>query len=700
MTPPQPSPRACGERAAGRPATRRAIAVALATLLACGLALAALSPAAAAVPVTAERSSSPALPQVFDVSASSRLTIQGHGFGNGIGLSQWGAQGAASEHRTGSAILRFYYPHTVTTHVGDPTIRVLVSGTSGSGLDVAPAAGLVATDAATGDSVALPVAGASRYRVVSRALGLLVQVLRTGHTGWTTLALTGRHGKRDHVGGPVTFSSTAPSLELLYSGGGGEAYQGRLVAARTGPGSLDAIDALPLQEYVAGVVPHESDPSWLPAALQAQAVAARTYALYEADSTPAGQPYQICSTTYCQVYMGVALVSPSGARTPLQYASTTAATRATAGQVRTYAGAPIYAGYGASDGGWTVGDGTPYLVAKADPYDGIEAGSENTWSLPIAATSFAADFGLGSLSEIRVLSRDGHGDWGGRVGSVDIEGATSSGARRTVATTGAGVAGALGLMSTWWNVGLVADSALTARSTAPSLYTRPGPASEVLTATFRDNGTTSWILSQLRLGASGPGARAVTNGAPAPVDLTRPRAAVALPGDSVRVSVRVERAALPAGSHPLTGRLTTGSGTFGGPVHWPLRVTTAVLAASEVGTPATVRVGSDGTTSVTLGFRNTGNIPWPAHAYVRLGLALPHVRVDPLRGPGWLLPRRPGPLKPSGTLPATRPGALATVTFHLAGNGHRAGSLTDAFQPVWDGVAWFGPVVVLTVDVT
>jgi SpoIID/LytB domain protein len=675
--------------------------VALLAILAGGLAAAATPPA----PSTARPAD--ALPQVVDVPASSTLTVEGHGFGNGIGLSQWGAEGAASRHASATAILDFYYPHTVTTRVADRTIRVLVDSTAAGLLEVAPAAGLVATDAASGASVPLPTTGAHAYRVASVSGGLLVQEQRTGHPGWTTLTLRANGKARELVAGPVTLAATAPSLVLLDTAGGGEAYQGRLIAARTGTGTLDAVDALPLEDYVAGVVPHEADPSWLPAALQAQAVAARTYALYEVRQTPPGQPYQICSTDFCQVYEGVALVAADGTRTPLQYASTTAATTATAGEIRTYQGQPIYAGYGASDGGWTVADGVAYLPAKADPYDGIEPGSETSWSVPVAASTLAADFGLHSLTQVRVLSRDGHGAWGGRVGNVDLVGATSSGAPSTVATTGSGVAGALGLMSTWWNVG-VDDSALSARSPAPSLYTRPGPDTETLTATFRNTGTTDWDLAALAVATSGPGARAVVAGAAPPVDLTHPGATAAVPGDSVEVSVRVDTAAFAAGSYPLDGRLSDGSGPFGATVRWPVRVATAVLAAVQVGPAPNVTVSPDGTDSVTLTFRNTGNVAWPAGALVRLGLADPHVRTDPLRGPGWLLPRRPGVLDPVASAAApgatppttTPPGGTATITFALAGNGLPAGSRTDAFQPVWDGVRWFGPVVVLTVDVT
>ncbi len=84
---------------------------------------------------------------------------------------------------------------------------------------------------------------------------------------------------------------------------------------------------VPLEDYVKGVVPNEVPPSWPAAALQAQAVAARTYGV--ARFLAYGY---ICTTSACQVY------DPTN-----RWPSTDAAVDATAGQVLTANGSIIWA---------------------------------------------------------------------------------------------------------------------------------------------------------------------------------------------------------------------------------------------------------------------------------------------------------------------------------------------------------------------
>ena len=63
---------------------------------------------------------------------------------------------------------------------------------------------------------------------------------------------------------------------------------------------------LTLESYLKGVVPLEMPATWTPAAVRAQAVAARTYAAYER----AHRTGPMCDTTSCQVYGGYAAEHP------------------------------------------------------------------------------------------------------------------------------------------------------------------------------------------------------------------------------------------------------------------------------------------------------------------------------------------------------------------------------------------------------
>jgi len=74
---------------------------------------------------------------------------------------------------------------------------------------------------------------------------------------------------------------------------------------------LRVVNYVSLESYLRSVVPSESPSSWRRAALQAQAVAARTYAMWRRAYGNLGYA-DICDTTACQVYHGLRLLDPSG----------------------------------------------------------------------------------------------------------------------------------------------------------------------------------------------------------------------------------------------------------------------------------------------------------------------------------------------------------------------------------------------------
>ena len=132
-------------------------------------------------------------------------------------------------------------------------------------------------------------------------------------------------------------------------------YRGSLRSLRPSSGSRsrDTVNVLRLDDYLKGVVPREMPASWSPAAVQAQAIAARTYAAYER-AHPLTDTYQICDTTSCQVYGGYSSEHPDS----------NAAIEATAGKIQTYGGDPAFTQFSSSSGGWTSAGSVPYLVAK------------------------------------------------------------------------------------------------------------------------------------------------------------------------------------------------------------------------------------------------------------------------------------------------------------------------------------------------
>src|SRR5690606_15323622 len=130
-------------------------------------------------------------------------------------------------------------------------------------------------------------------------------------------------------------------------------------------------------EYLKSVLPAEMPPSWHREANRAQAVAARTYAMWDRDVNKNSTWYDTCDTTQCQVYRGAADYNAAGVRTAVhEHASSTAAVDATAGRYLRYSGEPAFTQFSASNGGYSVAGSRPYLKASADPYDGYPQWTE------------------------------------------------------------------------------------------------------------------------------------------------------------------------------------------------------------------------------------------------------------------------------------------------------------------------------------
>ncbi|MEN9231844.1 MAG: SpoIID/LytB domain-containing protein [Thermostichus sp. DG02_5_bins_236] len=139
-------------------------------------------------------------------------------------------------------------------------------------------------------------------------------------------------------------------------------YAGSLTIQPNAYGSYTVVNAVPLETYLRGVVPHEVGPGAPFAAMAAQAILARTYALKNLHRFQIDD-YQICANTHCQVYRGLTGTNPR----------TDEAIQQTSGQVLTYNGELVDAVYSSTNGGVSAafedvwdGDPRPYLRPQAD----------------------------------------------------------------------------------------------------------------------------------------------------------------------------------------------------------------------------------------------------------------------------------------------------------------------------------------------
>jgi stage II sporulation protein D len=286
------------------------------------------------------------------------------------------------------------------------------------------AGGISVTDA-SGRGHALPAGWYSLGRTLALPVGqrrVRVHVRRGARRGVRTRVVTVRRSLRP----PLVFDCPSSPLEL-----GGSTYHGLLVVRRAGR-NLDVVDNLPLEQYVQGVVGSEMPSRWRFAALEAQAVAARTYALATLKPT---RGFDLYADTRSQVYGGIASET---ARTDLAVERTT-------GRVVLWHGLPADTFFFSTSGGrtaairdvWPRAAALPYLRSVADPY---EAGSPHrTWRVAVTPAQLRARLHLVRPRSLAV-SHSGSG----RARAVSISG------RRIAATA---FQAALHLGSTWFDVG-------------------------------------------------------------------------------------------------------------------------------------------------------------------------------------------------------------------------------------------------------
>jgi stage II sporulation protein D len=320
--------------------------------------------------------------------AKTAFFIRGGGWGHGIGMSQWGAYGYAVQGGTYKQILGLYYPGTDVGSSSNPRMSVTLAA-GRSSLTVGSGALFYATDAN------------GRHNIAEGT-----------KTIWTGMKITTKSGRRITLMSPVKFSGSSEFIAL-----NGIRYRGTVVVSKSG-GKLKAVNRVRLESYLRGVVPNESPSSWPSAALKAQAVAARSYALAVGGLT---------TTTSSQVYRG----------RDSEKDSTDAAVAATAGEIRSYNGSVAATFFFSTSGGrtstkndeWGSGD-LPYLQSVDDSqYD--KYSPRNRWdSKSVDSLCHRSRYTKSGIAK-RISVPSGLYDIlvsrnsSGRAGSVDLVGSTT-----------------------------------------------------------------------------------------------------------------------------------------------------------------------------------------------------------------------------------------------------------------------------------
>jgi stage II sporulation protein D len=350
-----------------------------------------------------------------------QFVISGHGWGHGVGMSQYGAYGFAQKGYTYDQILAHYYPGTELGSAPVEKVRVLLG--AAKTMTISSAVGAKVRDA-TGVTTTLP---AGTWKL---GPGLKLKLQQDAQP-------------QAHPG-PLVFLPTTQPLQV-----NGRAYRGTFVVSTDGK-KVSVVNNVGLDQYLYGVVPSEMPYRWHPEALKAQAVVARSYALAVRKTSGA---FDLYPDTRSQVYRGYSAEKPS----------TNDAVNATQGEVLMYDGKVAITYFYSTSGGRTAAindvwssQPVPYLVSVSDPYDAISP--YHDWG-PFPFTAAKLDKLLkvpGKLVDVETTLNAS-----GRVSTL-----IGHGTEGDVTVKGTDVRRILKLRSTWFRIGVLALDPLPAKAVA------------------------------------------------------------------------------------------------------------------------------------------------------------------------------------------------------------------------------------------
>lgn len=345
----------------------------------------------------------PAVPKSF--------TVSGAGWGHGVGMSQYGAQGMAKQGFTSEQILEHYYkPAQLTTSASYAASDIKVQLLKAATASVIP----------TGGQVRLLKAG----KIVASGTGTVAASVGVDPADASkTKQLKVRFGAKDYYGpvqlqwqstrawsaGPLTTVAVPRANE----GSGTVNYRHGVIHVDVLGGQVNVINQLRLNdEYLYGLA--EMPSSWESAALQSQAIAGRTYAMRNMTSVKSACACNVYDEVASQKFTGWNKENEGpGASYGKKWVAAVNATLTkastgvpTAGKVMMYAGKLIDATYFSSSGGSTRsgkavwGGDTPYLQPRNDAWALPPYVSSTAWSTAVPQATMSKAFGLSNVVSV------------------------------------------------------------------------------------------------------------------------------------------------------------------------------------------------------------------------------------------------------------------------------------------------------------
>ena len=332
-------------------------------------------------------------------SVPERFFISGSGFGHGVGLSQMGAKGLALEGKSSTDILNYYFPGTALSTNSDlGNIRVNIAHAS-TYLTMLNPTGTLSLNKSDGTTVAqIPSGSTLKFAVVTKVISPSISTPKQKTIVF--LASSAWNVTWD-AGSVVTVNNGGSTTKLAHG----------QINLKDIANKIELTDTMRLNdEYIYGI--SEISSAWPDAAMQAQAIASRTYGLSRMGSIRKECDCNLYNTKYDQNYAGFSKESE------VKYGSLwKAAVDATSGQVITYLGKPINVYFSSSTGGITQkaidvwGTDFPYLTNVPDPWslDIVLNPQYAHWLRVIGQADMAKAFGLSDVATIKIDSSSAAG---------------------------------------------------------------------------------------------------------------------------------------------------------------------------------------------------------------------------------------------------------------------------------------------------
>ena len=320
----------------------------------------------------------------FGATIPPHFVLTGSGFGHGVGMSQIGAEGQAMEGQSAQSIISYWFPGTQIVSVPNTQlIRVniahqvsyatiaMASGFTRSNIDLSNNPDGSLSNGGLGDGFSIykfsifnKKISAAMYNKGSPTQSFPAQSLWNIYWSGTTAFPSpagGLTGPKPLPFTVVKVTTSAGSIQLRYG-----QIQLKVVGSK-----IEITATMTIDQYVMGI--SEMSSSWLPAALQAQAIASRTYGLAHITLRSACD-CNVYNTKYDQAYIGYAKESEAGVGPNWVSAVTSTQTDPGNAQAIYYSGKPISVYFFSSDGGQTQnsadvwGTAFPYLTHVPDPW--------------------------------------------------------------------------------------------------------------------------------------------------------------------------------------------------------------------------------------------------------------------------------------------------------------------------------------------